>query len=95
MTSYQQVLDATDTVELHHFRGTSVVVCCLVTVKARAIFGFGAPIEGEETVDMSTLAMRAREAANAELAKQLDAEDAKTLVDLNQEQSAAPSAPRS
>jgi hypothetical protein len=69
--TYQQVLDATKSVELHHFAGTPMVACCLITVDGRFVLAFGQNGEGED-FDLTRNAIRARDAANLDLSKLLE-----------------------
>jgi hypothetical protein len=69
--TYQDLLDAIKSIEMHHFQDTTIVICCLVTVDGRAIMGCGANADGE-LFDITRNAARARQAADKELAKQLE-----------------------
>lgn len=70
--TFQQVNDAIKFVESHHFRGTTLVVCCISMADGRTVLGMASTPRGA-SFDITEVASSARASANAQVAKELEA----------------------
>ena len=70
--TFDEVQDAIGFIELHSFRGTSLVACCITMKDKRVVLGTACVQEGHE-FDISDIAAKARAAAEKQVALELEA----------------------
>ncbi len=71
MISYDAIVGATKSVELHHFRNTGVVACMLVLQDGKTILGLAEAPPTAVGANIPEVAAHARQEANASVARYL------------------------